>query len=154
MLVIDEKKEHVKKYMKAYRKIYWPKYYTLNKDAIKEKNKKYYYKNRRRMVSRSKEWNLKNPTKWKDAYLKRKYGVSLETYFVLFEEQKGRCALCGEALAHGQSTCLDHDHASGKVRGLVHRRCNLLLGFAKDSISILEKAVSYLKRNEKFGDIK
>jgi hypothetical protein len=56
--------------------------------------------------------------------LRRAYGLSIDTVAEMIEAQQGRCALCrGEAVL-----VVDHDHASGRVRGMLCHRCNLLLG--------------------------
>lgn len=53
----------------------------------------------------------------------------------------GRCATCGSE----SNLVIDHDHATGKVRGLLCNDCNLALGKIKDSIETLENMVAYLK---------
>ena len=47
-------------------------------------------------------------------------------------EQGGRCALCGEAVAPGEEVT-DHDHASGEIRGVLHRGCNAMLGHLENN---------------------
>ncbi|HDY68067.1 MAG TPA: hypothetical protein ENH85_09770 [Candidatus Scalindua sp.] len=76
--------------------------------------------------------------------LKVNYGITLEDYDKLYEKQNGVCAICSlpEVLMRLQ---VDHDHKTGKVRGLLCLYCNNILGKAKDSIETLEKAIEYLK---------
>ena len=84
--------------------------------------------------------------------LKLKYGMSVEEYDILWEKQKGVCAICGlpEIRKHqnGQIVRLavDHCHKTGKVRGLLCSHCNLMLGSARDDINILLKGIQYLGR--------
>jgi len=79
-------------------------------------------------------------------------GVS--EYERLFEVQQGRCMICGRQEGHrnqyGKSCRLavDHDHTTGKVRGLLCNNCNRGLGRFKDSIELLEAAIRYLKREQ------
>ncbi|MFQ6612279.1 MAG: endonuclease domain-containing protein [Fidelibacterota bacterium] len=67
----------------------------------------------------------------------------------MFIEQQGRCRLCGEEMERSGrsrlSVCVDHDHATGKVRGLLRRKCNTALGFFNDDPLLLERALQYLK---------
>ena len=82
--------------------------------------------------------------------LQRKYGIDLEFYRYLLEKQNGVCALCGKpetTIRHGKiiGLAVDHDHVTGKVRGLLCRKCNVSLGFFGDDIERLEKAIAYLK---------
>lgn len=55
--------------------------------------------------------------------------------------QSGRCAVCATPM---QKPCVDHDHRTGEVRGLLCASCNTMLGHAKDSILILGAAIDYL----------
>lgn len=78
----------------------------------------------------------------------RKFNLTQESYLALIAEQHGRCALCDEPLTSGW--VIDHDHMTMKVRGLVHARCNSLLGFANEDPRRLQAAIDYLKRHNKF----
>lgn len=65
----------------------------------------------------------------------------------MFERQRGACALCGRVLDEARSTrrvVVDHDHATGAVRGLVHQQCNTALGVV-DRIG-LNAFEAYLKK--------
>lgn len=53
----------------------------------------------------------------------------------------GECATCGSV----ERLCIDHDHATGRVRGLLCNDCNLSLGYAKDSIETLKNLIKYLE---------
>lgn len=57
-----------------------------------------------------------------------------------FERQSGVCAICKSK----SKLNIDHDHITGKVRGLLCTGCNIVLGYAKDSSEILNSAASYL----------
>lgn len=76
----------------------------------------------------------------------RRYGITKEEYDRLNAEQGGLCAICGtDTPGRNHSTLyIDHDHTTGKVRGLLCCDCNLLLGYAKDNIQIMETAIKYL----------
>jgi hypothetical protein len=64
----------------------------------------------------------------------------------MLESQNNSCAICGGD-AGQRSFSVDHDHISGKVRGLLCRGCNVGIGNLKDDIEILEKAIEYIKKH-------
>lgn len=76
--------------------------------------------------------------------LRKLYGISLTQYTELFNKQDGHCAICKEI--SDKTLSVDHDHRTGKVRGLLCHDCNRALGQFKDSILILESATEYLYR--------
>ena len=83
--------------------------------------------------------------------LKRNFGMTIETYDHMFEEQNGVCAICGGVEVRTFKGALvrlavDHDHKTGKIRRLLCYRCNSVLGFVNDDISLLSKCVKYLKK--------
>src|SRR5947207_5846614 len=63
-------------------------------------------------------------------HLWRRYGLTLDDFETLWRNQEGRCALCHRPLRRGRrQTCVDHDHDTGRVRGLLCILCNQSLGF-------------------------
>ena len=96
----------------------------------------------------AKEWRKANPDKAKASDLKKKYGITLDTYNNIRKAQNYSCAICGKHEdAEYQNLAVDHCHATGKVRGLLCSVCNRSLGNFKDSILILKKAIQYLETN-------
>lgn len=87
------------------------------------------------------------------SYIKRTYGLTWEQFEALIEKQKGTCAVCRtrpvstEIRRRGENraSTVDHDHVTGKVRGVLCTPCNLLLGYAQDDPVILQQAIDYLK---------
>jgi len=87
----------------------------------------------------------------------RKYGITISDYDALFEAQAGRCAICGiekEAWHPGAGAAgrikflvVDHDHADGRVRGLLCGNCNNGLGHFRDNVASLLGAIAYIKRD-------
>lgn len=77
------------------------------------------------------------------AHLHSKYGISPATKRWMFEDQHGCCAICGSQ-QNFESICVDHDHTTGVIRGLLCKPCNSLLGHARENIKVLEQAVAYL----------
>lgn len=116
--------------------------------------------NRDKINARHREWTKKNPrprrgTPEKDrAYaLKKKYGLSPEDFDQLWESQKGLCVICGCEMipftigkrgGESRSAVVDHNHDTGKVRGILCRLCNVGLGSFRDNWDLLVSAASYL----------
>ena len=74
----------------------------------------------------------------------KKYGLTQIDFEVMYEAQGGMCAIC-ERKSIRKSFCVDHDHTTGKVRGLLCGECNIGLGKFKDNLDLLKKAVEYLE---------
>jgi len=74
----------------------------------------------------------------------RKLGVSPAEHDRQFLAQEGLCAICQTALGEGRDCNLDHDHATGEVRGLLCESCNTGLGKFRDRPRLLQRAVMYL----------
>lgn len=73
------------------------------------------------------------------------YGLSEVDYMEKIAEQDNLCAICRRK-DEGRVLCVDHDHKTGKVRGLLCTNCNIGLGNLKDDIQVLEAAIGYLKK--------
>ena len=73
------------------------------------------------------------------------YGITLEEYNQMFNEQEGKCKICGRHQSEmKQVLCVDHDHLTGRVRGLLCKYCNVMLGHAHDSPDFFQSAKNYL----------
>ena len=72
---------------------------------------------------------------------------TIKDYEKLFNEQKGVCAICSDSPG-AKALAVDHDHVTGKIRGLLCHSCNLNLMKKKHTVEILAKAIAYLKANE------
>jgi hypothetical protein len=85
----------------------------------------------------------------------KKYGLDETGYQKLLQKQEGKCKICGihetDAPSVGSSRrgilCVDHNHVTNKIRGLLCSKCNTGLGLFFDDVSNLEKAILYLKEN-------
>lgn len=78
-----------------------------------------------------------------------KYGLTLAEYSQMVIDQKGLCAICSlpevRKKASGPALlCVDHNHTTGKVRGLLCNNCNIMLGHARDNPAFLIAGTSYL----------
>ena len=79
------------------------------------------------------------------SYLKRSSGLSLDDYERMLKAQGGRCAICRQPPNPKISFHIDHDHQTGKVRGLLCFTCNNGLGQLQDSPVLLRKAAAYVE---------
>lgn len=79
--------------------------------------------------------------------LVKNYGITLDQRTAMLAGQNGMCALCGEVLGEKKHTAIDHCHKTGKVRGILHRMCNVLIGTAHEREELLQKAIDYLRRH-------
>ena len=120
-----ERKEKKREYKKEYD----------SRPEIKEKRREYL---------KEYESRPENKEKKRARHLKRHYGISVEEYERMLCEAAGRCAVCGEELL---APHVDHNHKTGKIRGLLCPQCNIGLGMFNDSAEILAKAASYLRSN-------
>jgi hypothetical protein len=86
----------------------------------------------------------------------RTYGISPEEFATLIAEQDGKCAICREPpngkangrarSGHLPSLHVDHDHDTGKIRGLLCGPCNTGLGLFRDEPRLLLAAIKYLQK--------
>jgi hypothetical protein len=93
-----------------------------------------------------------NSLRWKRRL--HRHGLTIEQYRAMWDAQAGHCAICAVELVdieqrEGRTVpdhcaTIDHCHKTGKVRGLLCRHCNLCIGYARDSIATLVRAIDYL----------
>lgn len=107
---------------------------------------------------RTMKYHLNNPEKHKITVIKQKlkklYGLTIEDIEGMLKNQNYKCAICGrEIFLHGSSVDknkiarVDHNHETGKVRGLLCDDCNIGLGKFMDNTEYLLGAISYLNKN-------
>ena len=79
-------------------------------------------------------------------YLKRKYGITSQDYDNMYSEQEGSCAICGIHQSELKNRfCVDHDHDTGQVRGLLCNNCNNGIGKLQDNYDTIYRAADYLR---------
>lgn len=83
----------------------------------------------------------------------KRYGITVEEYEAMWEAQQGKCKICGQHIAvhsteRHKVACIDHDHETGRVRGLLCWHCNIGLGKFFDDAERLASAIKYLKENQ------
>jgi len=99
-------------------------------------------------------WIEKNPEKKKRTQLKyrlKKYGITPKEYQNIFKRQNGKCALCKKFPDKHKCLMVDHNHSTGKVRGLLCKSCNFLVGTFEKRMALLMEAGRYLQSFETGG---
>lgn len=98
----------------------------------------------------ARKWREDHPDKvrtyWRRAALKRLYGITIEEYDQLLADQGGGCGICGQLNSNVRMMHVDHDHETGKVRGILCLHCNVGIGQLRHSVEILESAIEYCLR--------
>ncbi len=97
--------------------------------------------------------NYHEGVSFSDYYRQRQYNLSPEQHKTLLDRQGRQCAICDQPFLvyedrrghQFQTSCVDRNHKTGFVRGLLCRRCNMMLGHLNEDVTKLEKAIQYLK---------
>ena len=115
--------------------------------------RRHYYSDHQRQLARATAWSRANPTSRLATHLMRAYGITLPQYQEMLDMQGGGCAACGnpETAVDGRTgrvrrLHVDHDHATGAVRGLLCTNCNLALGYLKDDLGRIANLLTYMTR--------
>lgn len=114
----------------------------------KSKNKEYHSLNKDKYRENSRKWSSNNKDAVRFYFIKRTYDITKERWLEMLKNQENKCAICSKSSEDNSFFYTDHCHDSKKVRGLLCRDCNLLLGSAKDNVNILEEAIKYLNNNK------
>jgi len=123
-------------------------YRETHKEELNAAHRKYRAANKEKCATYIKAYNkthaadLKKKNRMK--HLKHVYNITLAEYDQMLEAQSGVCKICGGINADGRRLTVDHDHETGKIRGLLCSQCNAGLGFFKDNYFLLAVATKYL----------
>ncbi len=129
-------------------------YYRKNKAKIRAYYKIYDKVNSEKIKVRKRGRYQENKPLHRSYQLKSKYGLTVDQFDALLAKQENRCGICskhfttitGDRKSNGQmKPVVDHDHANGRVRGLLCQRCNSGLGMFDDSVSTIVNAGCYLE---------
>ena len=117
-----------------------------NYQKIKGRVKQYTEKNRERIRQYAYDHYHNGPGKdqHRNKHLKRNHGITILEREAMLEQQGGRCAICGTDKFDRNGPCVDHDHTTGRIRGILCINCNNALGLIKDSALIAKQIIAYL----------
>lgn len=116
------------------------------------RHRAYYVANRERLLARNRSWGLLNQEhrrayrasrarRTKDLTLRRVYGITIDDFDAMVALQDGRCGICRrETPSEGRlGLGVDHDHETGRVRGLLCLRCNTAVEWAETHREAMER---------------
>lgn len=107
------------------------------------------------VATEMRKWSANNQRSVRATKMKKHFGISIEQYEALYEQAKGCCQICGVAIpSHldndakklAAKVAIDHDHKTGRVRGLLCGSCNCSIGYMLDDPARLRAAAEYLER--------
>jgi hypothetical protein len=120
----------------------------LTPEGLKEYKKRYYQLYREEHLKRAKaNRGERDPVVARNYAIRKKYGLDEREYKALLDKQGYRCAICGCGGTDILAFRVDHDHCTGKVRGLLCHNCNHALGLLDDDIEIVESLLRYLRKH-------
>ena len=120
--------------------------YKNKADSAKNK-RKYYLAHKKEIIEKERKRYRANLSKIQDYQMRYRYGIGMEEYKSILSAQGNKCAICGSTKANRKSDRMhiDHNHSTGKIRGLICSNCNTALGLVKDSIETLGRMIEYLE---------
>jgi hypothetical protein len=105
-----------------------------------------YLRNRGKRLKKLRDAYQKDPERYWERRIQHNYGLSKEAYNTLLESQGGVCAICRGPQVNGRKRLdVDHDHRTGRVRGLLCGFCNRAIGMLGDDMSLILKTYRYLE---------
>jgi len=135
-------------------------YYATHREEAKAHHRVWYAAHREDRATYNRAWRTNHVEKVRlyqingrkaHATCKRLriYGLSQIAFDILLNKQGGVCAICKKAEKNGRELSVDHDHVTGKVRGLLCKKCNSVLGYIADDSKIAQAVIDYLRRFKK-----
>lgn len=129
---------------------YKRKWVAKNRERVQSQGREHYARNREAYNAKMRAYKSRDDVrlKLKSWLLEKKYGIDITAFEGLIKSQEGKCKCCNTpfGLLRGLKPCVDHCHATGKIRGILCVRCNLLLGHANDQPEVLRNCAAYLER--------
>lgn len=115
-------------------------YYSLCKECGRTKAREYYRKSDKKQ--------------YKHNWLKRKFGITLDIFNEMLEQQDNKCAICSKMIKSRENrshmknvACVDHNHTTGKVRQLLCNECNWALGLVEENINTMKGMIAYIEKH-------
>ena len=134
---------------------YMKEYAKTHKEEIDKAKKKHWNKTKDR-VNEERRYNYKTDKNYRDKVFSRArkntfkydYNLTIEKYNEILQQQGSRCAICGIYQSQlDKNLSVDHNHETGKIRGLLCSKCNFAIGLFNDSKDLLHRAIGYLEKS-------
>jgi len=119
-----------------------------DKETERQRHRDKYAKNRDNHLAQKKEYEKTYSERRAILTIMRKYNLTETTAKQFYLDSMGSCNCCGEhwnPLLHSRRFSIDHDHDTGKVRGILCQNCNSSLGLLNESIDKMNKLIAYTK---------
>ena len=147
-MIVQNPEEHEKKKigMKTYKK----NHYHINLAAKKRQQEASKKSNAIRWAKETpEERELRFYKNWKCG-LKKKYNFTPEQLQQMMDDQDNVCAICKDPLCQSKNKklCVDHNHKTGRVRGILGQKCNSAIGMVRENPKILQSIIMYLFKHE------
>jgi hypothetical protein len=129
------------------------KFRDTHPERVKDAQADWYARNRIAAGETAAKWKKENPERIFERHISRKYSLTLADYNRMLEDQGGVCKICKDPPTQKTRDgaivrlAVDHNHVTGKVRGLLCRPCNLVIGNAREKVTILKGAIFYLEED-------
>ena len=108
--------------------------------------KEYFKQNKATMSNYSRTYYRNNKKRYQGIQYQRKYGIGMEDYQNLLLEQNNKCAICGKHQEElSKILFIDHNHDTGKIRGLLCYNCNSAIGLFGENLATMARAITYLR---------
>jgi hypothetical protein len=124
----------------AYRRAW----YQKNRERVCEQHREWWSKNREKLNADAREHYPDSKNGQLVRHRRRKYNIDEKTFIGMVEAQGGKCLICGEI--PNKNLSVDHNHITGKIRGLICNSCNIAIAKAKDSPILLRAMADYLEK--------
>jgi len=111
---------------------------------VLENKRRYYLDNHKEIIEKRRKYCEENLEKIRGNYFQRKYDLSYEDWVKMWVGQDGDCAICGEPFNKHSDAQVDHDHKTGKIRGLLCNKCNFAIGLLNDDPELVMRLAEYL----------
>lgn len=127
--------------------------YAEKSDEIKAYVKRWQQENAEYVNAYRRKRNATRRKEIREGHLRRTFGITLDDYDEMLDAQGGACAICRRPPAEGKSLHVDHDHATGVVRGLLCFTCNGALGMLSENEDTIACALAYVSASGVDADL-
>ncbi len=118
----------------------------VTKEQRKGYIKKYYLSHRDKIRKQRQRYSKEHPVEMKRQHLKKFYGITFEQMRQMYISQNGFCPICLKKFKSSSDMHIDHNHSNGQIREILCSKCNSGIGFLREDILILNRAIDYLRK--------